>query len=189
MIAQKSDVARVGRHAPGDPVDHAGAVGPAVHIVAEINDAPVGGPVADDLALDQCQHLRQQIGTAVDVADGVKAHAFGRAGVLVSDARLHPSLPTTMMCSARGPCAPSSSFCSMSPEREGPVIMFTVRGIWPLPNVSRTRGEHGFEVARDILRIDDDEMMLGQEVDRRRIVRARMKHQRAGFGDGRRRRG
>ena len=32
--------------------------------------------------------------------------------------------PTTTICSRRGPCAPSSSVCSMSAERDGPVMKF-----------------------------------------------------------------
>ena len=42
--------------------------------------------------------------------------------------------PFTMtMCSRRGPWAPRSRVCSISAERDGPVIMLTVRGISPLP--------------------------------------------------------
>ena len=47
--------------------------------------------------------------------------------------------PTSTIWTERGPCAPKSNFCSMSPEREGPVIQFTVRGMRPLPSRSRMR--------------------------------------------------
>ena len=46
--------------------------------------------------------------------------------------------PTTTMCRLRGPWAPSRIFCSMSPERDGPVTMLTVRGIAPLPVRARS---------------------------------------------------
>jgi hypothetical protein len=38
---------------------------------------------------------------------------------------------TNTTCSRRGPCAPSSSVCSISAERDGPVTNMTVRGIAP----------------------------------------------------------
>ena len=40
---------------------------------------------------------------------------------------------TTTMCMRRGPCAPSSIACSMSPVRDGPVMVLTVRGMRSLP--------------------------------------------------------
>src|SRR5215468_6937007 len=51
----------------------------------------------------------------------------------------HHGSPTTITCSRRGPCAPRISVCSMSAERDGPVIRLTVRGITPSPNLSRSR--------------------------------------------------
>ena len=42
-------------------------------------------------------------------------------------------IPTITICSRRGPCAPSSKVCSISPERDGPVIRLSVRGMTPLP--------------------------------------------------------
>ena len=40
---------------------------------------------------------------------------------------------TTTMCMRRGPWAPSSMACSMSPVRDGPVMVLTVRGMASLP--------------------------------------------------------
>ena len=40
---------------------------------------------------------------------------------------------TTTMCMRRGPWAPSSIVCSMSPVRDGPVMVLTVRGMRSLP--------------------------------------------------------
>ena len=48
-----------------------------------------------------------------------------------SPARLHSR--TTTMCMRRGPWAPSSMACSMSPVRDGPVMVLTVRGMRSLP--------------------------------------------------------
>ena len=48
-----------------------------------------------------------------------------------SPARTHSR--TTTMCMRRGPWAPSSIVCSMSPVRDGPVMVFTVRGMRSLP--------------------------------------------------------
>ena len=61
----------------------------------------------------------------------------------------------------------------MSAERDGPVIMLTVRGSLPLPKCSRTRAPHRLVVAGDVVRVDHDDVGVGQEVERRRIVRAR----------------
>src|SRR3984957_4967762 len=40
--------------------------------------------------------------------------------------------PTSTTCNRRGPCAPSSSDCSISAERDGPVTSMTLRGIAPI---------------------------------------------------------
>ena len=39
--------------------------------------------------------------------------------------------PTSTICSRRGPCAPSTIVCSMSPVRDGPETMLTARGVAP----------------------------------------------------------
>ena len=88
-----------------------------------------------------------------------------------------------MTCSRRGPCAPRISVCSMSAERDGPVIMLTTRGSMPVPNLSRSRAKRSFEVAGDVLGIEHDDVIVGQEIERRRVVRPGREHQRAGFGD------
>ena len=44
---------------------------------------------------------------------------------------------TTSTSRRRGPCAPSSIFCAMSPVRDGPVMRLTERGGWP--STSRRR--------------------------------------------------
>jgi hypothetical protein len=41
------------------------------------------------------------------------------------------SYPTMITHMRRGPCAPITSLPPISPVREGPEIIFTVRGIWP----------------------------------------------------------
>ena len=46
--------------------------------------------------------------------------------------------PTTMTCRRRGPWAPRIRVCSMSAERDGPVIQLTVRGMAPAPKRSRS---------------------------------------------------
>src|SRR5262249_46730733 len=48
-------------------------------------------------------------------------------------------LPIRITCSRRGPCAPRMRVCSMSAERDGPVIRLSARGIVPSPNLSRSR--------------------------------------------------
>ncbi len=40
---------------------------------------------------------------------------------------------TITMCSRRGPCAPNSKVCSMSADRDGPVMKLSVRGAAPAP--------------------------------------------------------
>ena len=47
--------------------------------------------------------------------------------------------PISTICSARGPWAPSSSVCSMSAERDGPVTSMTLRGIAPISARSRSQ--------------------------------------------------
>ena len=51
--------------------------------------------------------------------------------------------PTRTTCCRLGPCAPSCNVCSMSPVRDGPVIMLTVRGKRPSASrqVSRRRAQ------------------------------------------------
>ena len=51
--------------------------------------------------------------------------------------------------------------------------------------ISRAQfGEHAFVIGDDVGGEDDDEMVVGQEVERRRIVGAGDQRQRAGLGDG-----
>ena len=49
--------------------------------------------------------------------------------------------PAITMCSLLGPCAPSSSVCSISAERDGPVMKLSVRGAPPLPYAARNRAK------------------------------------------------
>jgi len=148
VIAREREDARLRGGPRRQEFDDPGRIGAAVDIVPEMDDAPVGDAVACDLPGNRLVHRRKQVEPPVDVADRIEPDAFGasrieemharqcrapvsRVGPSCRRVRRQPS--TTMMCNARGPWAPSSSFCSMSPEREGPVMKFTVRGISPLP--------------------------------------------------------
>ena len=83
---------------------------------------------------------------ALHAAAGLAHHYLRRDTVLQEDVtgsrlarielrspRLQIAASTMRICSVRGPCAPSSKVCSMSAERDGPVMKFTVRGIVPSP--------------------------------------------------------
>src|SRR5690606_11283766 len=121
-------------------VQHALRGRAAIGIVAEMDDAPVRRPARRDIRPDALMHGFEQVEPSMHVADGVEPHPFRTARVEKVDAGRHRVAypPTMMMCSARGPCAPRSSFCSISPERDVPVMKFSVRGIPPLPNRLRT---------------------------------------------------
>ncbi len=90
--------------------------------VKEASSRPGGaGPDWDAVAPEHVPEKRKPRGLGSESPAGVSASA-------------RPSYPpTTITCNRRGPWAPSSRVCSMSPEREGPVMKFTVRGISPLP--------------------------------------------------------
>ena len=64
---------------------------------------------------------------------GAAGHMSRGGGPHVRFAGHVPDQPTIRICSARGPCAPRMSVCSMSAERDGPVTRFTVRGSLPGP--------------------------------------------------------
>jgi hypothetical protein len=59
----------------------------------------------------------------------------GQSASAVTD-QLQPAIIT---CRRRGPCAPRISVCSISAEREGPVIRLIARGNRSAPNRSRRR--------------------------------------------------
>lgn len=58
-----------------------------------------------------------------------RATRRGQAASVPPSAAVAP--PTMTTCSRRGPCAPSSSVCSISADRDGPVTSITLRGIAP----------------------------------------------------------
>ncbi len=64
-----------------------------------------------------------------------RASPRGRDRARRFSSRPRPSSISTM-CRRRGPCAPSSSFCSMSAVRDGPVMKLTVRGMAKPPSGS-----------------------------------------------------
>ncbi len=78
----------------------------------------------------------------------VTGAGLGVSGLIVAspDARArHPThvspASIRITCRRRGPCAPSSMRCSISPVREGPVMKFTVRGKPVGPRALRSRNK------------------------------------------------
>src|SRR5262249_36188589 len=57
--------------------------------------------------------------------------------VMLNTLLAHYGSPTTIICNLRGPWAPRMRVCSISAERDGPVIMLTVRGMTPAPKRPR----------------------------------------------------
>ena len=172
MVAGKRDDPGVLAGRPDQEIDHAFGIGAAVDIVAEMDDAPVGDGLAVAVLDDRVIHLEQQVEPAVHVADRIDAQVFRPLRVEEMDAgRCHRYPPTTMMCRARGPCAPRMIFCSTSPERDGPEIRFTRARHLALAVARADFREHRLEIAGDVGGVDHDDMMLGQEVDGGRIVR------------------
>ena len=79
------------------------------------------------------------------------------------------SISTT--CSRRGPCAPSSSVCSISAERDGPVTSMTLRGMPPISARSRSHASsYGPDHAG---RAQHHDRRVRQQVERGRPLRAR----------------
>ena len=82
----------------------------------------------------------------------------------------------------RGPWAPISMVCSMSAVREGPVTKFSARGG---AGSARTPLERVLDVGDDVVRAHDDDVVLGQEVQRRGRLGAAREGDAAGLGHGR----
>ena len=87
---------------------------------------------------------------------------------------------TIMTCSRRGPWAPSSMRCSMSPVRDGPVMKLIARGSpsadpQPIPTIL-VGGD-------DLIPAHHHDMGVGQKIQRRRGFGPGNQHQRPGLGD------
>ena len=89
------------------------------------------------------------------------------------------------MQSARAVGTERIRVCSMSAERDGPVIMLTVRGRTSGAEMLAQARHDGFEIAGDVGGIGHDDMHVRQKIECRRIVGAGNQDQRPGFGDRR----
>ncbi len=98
------------------------------------------------------------------------ADTSGRVG----QASAAGSSSTSTTCRRRGPCAPSSSVCSMSAERDGPVTSITLRGMNPPVGrpVLGTQPVPGVLVgADDPRRAQHHDRGVGEQVERGRAFR------------------
>ena len=76
VVPRQRNVALVGRNGVDQEIEHAGRIRTTVDIVAEMHDAPVGGPVALDLLADGVMQAAEQVEAPMDVADCVDADVF-----------------------------------------------------------------------------------------------------------------
>ena len=81
-------VALARRH---EEVEHALGVRPAIGVVAEMDDAPVGRRVAGEILADRAVHPLDEVAAPVNIADRVEPHAFGRARIEEVNALRHPT--------------------------------------------------------------------------------------------------
>ncbi len=85
-----------------------------------------------------------------------------------------------MIWSRRGPCAPSSMRCSISPVRDGPVMKLIARGIAAMGSQSIPAILVG---GNDLIRTHDDDMGVGQKIQRCRGFGPGDQHQGTGLGN------
>src|SRR5208337_158536 len=87
--------------------------------------------VEEPLPQSACCHPSSEKCESSSPARGRRGPAFAcHAPPRAAGRKPHPAMT---MCRRRGPCAPRRRVCSMSAERDGPVMRFKVRGAPPLP--------------------------------------------------------
>ncbi len=97
VVPRQRNVALVGRDGLNKEIEHAGRIWTTVDIVAEMHDAPVGGPVALDLLADGVMQAAEQVEAPMDVADCVDANVFRPRGLQEVNAQLphHDQMDST----------------------------------------------------------------------------------------------